>query len=322
MAGAVAIGASLGGVEALRTLIAGLPRGFHTPLLIVLHVGASRSLLPAILNDVDGDRAAHAVDGERINAGRIYVAPPDHHMLVADGHLRLSRAPRENWARPAIDPLFRTVAQAFGSDAIGIVLSGNLNDGTAGLYEIKQHGGLAIVQDPAEADGPSMPRSALENVAVDYCVPVADIPDLLARLTAQFDNRRKASAGVPMSTRDENFSTPVAQTCPECGGATREEQLGTLTQFRCHIGHVMTAEVLATASLQRLENDISVCVRASHERADLCREIARKHETQGAAAVAQNWLRAAQQAAERTRILAGIAEKEWIDPINGGLDQH
>jgi two-component system chemotaxis response regulator CheB len=125
-----------------------------------------------------------------------------------------------------------------------------------------------------------------------------------------------------MSTRDENFSTPVAQTCPECGGATREEQLGTLTQFRCHIGHVMTAEVLATASLQRLENDISVCVRASHERADLCREIARKHETQGAAAVAQNWLRAAQQAAERTRILAGIAEKEWIDPINGGLDQH
>jgi two-component system chemotaxis response regulator CheB len=162
---------------------------------------------------------------------------------------------------------------------------------------------------------PSMPRSALENVTVDYCVALAEIPSLLARLTTKTQPRKKETVGAhAMSNPEQNFSTPVAQTCPECGGAMREEHLGTLMQFRCHIGHVMTAEVLARANLDRLENDISVCVRASHERAELCREIARKYDSDGAAAAAQEWHKAAEQAEERTRVLAALAEKEWIDP--------
>lgn len=323
MPNVVAIGASHGGVEALRTLIAGLPRNFKAPLLIVQHIGASRSLLPSLLNEVDDIRASHAVDGEQIRPGHIYVAPPDHHMLVNDSHLSLARGPRENWARPAIDPLFRTVARAFGPEAIGVILTGNLNDGTVGLYEIKRCGGVAIVQDPDDAEASSMPRSALQNVEVDYRLSVREIPDVLAKLVSKPREKRRAPAGVPvMSIPDETFTTPVAQTCPECGGAMGTEQLGTLTRFRCHIGHVMTAEVLATAQLEMLDNDISRCVMSAHERAELCREIAHKHEREGAAATARQWQSAAEQAAERARVLAGFAEKDWIDPTNGGgLDQ-
>lgn len=319
MPGVVAIGASHGGVEALRRLIAGLPHDFEPPLLVVQHVGASRSILPSLLNDIDDVRASHAVDGEPIRPHHVYVAPPDHHILVNDGHLSLSRGPRENWARPAIDPLFRTVAHAFGPEAIGVILTGNLNDGTAGLYEIKRRGGLAIVQDPDDAESPSMPQSALANVAVDYRLPLADIPALLAQLTSKSEKKRKGPAGVPVMLNPEmNFTPPVAQTCPECGGAMREEQLGSITRFRCHIGHVMTAEVLAAAKLEMLENDISTCVMAAHERAELCREIARKHESKGDEATARKWLAAAEQATERTRILASFSEKEWINPTNGG----
>ena len=320
MTGVIAIGASQGGVEALRTVIAGLPRNFEWPVLVVQHIGTARSMLPSLLNEVSSLPASHAVDGEPLLPGRIYIAPPDHHLVVKDRHVGLLRGPRENWARPAIDPLFRTVAHVFGPEAIGIILTGNLNDGTAGLYEIKKHGGVAIVQDPADAEAPSMPRSAVENVAVDYRLRLTEIPGLLEELS-KGKELRKSPAGVPpMTDNAETFSTPVAQTCPECGGAMREEQLGTLTQFRCHIGHLLTAEVLAAAKLEMLDNDISRCVMATHERAELCNEIARKHESRGATATARQWRSAADQAQERARVLAGFAEKEWISPTSGGAE--
>src|SRR5581483_6265100 len=159
-----AIGASQGGVQALRVLLAGLPADFAAPVLIVQHIGATESILPAILADASSLPTAFALDGEPLLPGRVYVAPPDHHMLVNDGKLELTRGPRENWARPAIDPLFRAAALYYAQDAIGIVLSGRLNDGTAGLYEIKRWGGLAMVQTPREAEAPDMPQSALDNV--------------------------------------------------------------------------------------------------------------------------------------------------------------
>jgi len=305
-------------VEALRTVIAGLPRTFETPILVVVHIGPSRSILPVILNDLKGIPASHAVHGEPIRRNHIYLAPPDHHLLVSDGHLHLSRGPRENWARPSVDALFRTVAPVFGQGAIGVILSGNLNDGTAGLYEIKRSGGRAIVQDPADARAPSMPRSAIENVTVDYRLPAGQIPDVLAKLDSALGEKRKIPAGVPvMPSSNDTFTRPVAQTCPECGGAMREEQLGTLSRFHCHIGHVMTAEVLAAAQLEMLDNDISRCVRAAHERAEFCREIARKHESRGARETAAQWRSAADQSSERAQILAGFAEQDWIDPTNG-----
>lgn len=317
MAGIVAIGASQGGVDALLKIAAGLPADFAAPVVVVLHIGASRSLMPALLGDAGALRASHATNGEKVLAGHIHVAPPDHHMLVEDGRIRLSRGPRENWARPAVDPLFRSVAQCYGPDAIGVVLTGALNDGTAGLFEIKRRGGITIVQDPSEAQAPSMPQSVLDNVETDYCVAVDAIAPLLARLTRS--ERRTSSGGVHVMTDPDNhFTTPAAQTCPECGGAMREEQLGTITRFRCHIGHVMTAEVLAAANLEKLENDLSVCVRAARERAELCREIGRKHESLGNAPSAARWRKAADEAEARARRHAEIAEQEWYNPEPSG----
>ena len=171
----VAMGASQGGVLALRKVISGLPGDFPAAILIVQHIGPEESELPSLLTEVGNLAATHAQNGERIRAGHIHVAPPNRHMIVADGRVELSRGPRENWARPAIDPLFRSAAEAYGKCAIGVLLTGQLNDGTTGLYELKRRGGTTIVQDPSEAEASSMPRSALDNVAIDFCLPLSRI---------------------------------------------------------------------------------------------------------------------------------------------------
>jgi two-component system chemotaxis response regulator CheB len=233
-------------------------------------------------------------------------------MVLGDGRLELTRGPRENWARPAIDPLFRSAALHYGPEAIGVVLSGRLNDGTAGLHEIKHQGGVAVVQTPAEAESPDMPQSALDNVAVDYCLPVAEMPRLLARLSQEPSSKRSWFPGV--TAMPERIIEPSAQTCPECGGAMREEKVGTLTRFRCHIGHVMTAEVLASTQLEKLENEISSILRTLNERAALCREIAGKQAVAGNSRAAESWERAAEEAEEREKLARQFVDKKWTHP--------
>jgi two-component system, chemotaxis family, protein-glutamate methylesterase/glutaminase len=179
----IAIGASAGGLEPLRQLVAGLPSGFAAAVFIVWHVSPTHpSLLPQILQFDGKLPVAHAQNGEIIQSGRIYVAPPDYHLLVEDGCVRLYHGPKENHSRPAIDPLFRTAAEVYGERVIGVVLTGMLFDGTAGLIAIKRHGGIAIVQDPAEAKYPSMPRSAIGHDHPDYVLPIAQIAEELRRL--------------------------------------------------------------------------------------------------------------------------------------------
>jgi two-component system chemotaxis response regulator CheB len=316
MARIVAIGASQGGVEALHTLISGLPADFPASVLVAIHIGAGPSLLPSILNDAGKLPASHACNGERMEPGHIYIAPADRHLLVNDGRMELSHGPRENWTRPAIDPLFRSIAEAYREDAIGVILTGRLNDGTAGLYEIKRRGGIVIVQDPAEAEAPSMPKSALDNVEVDFCVPLRDISGVLARLAREPSLRKPAhQTGVSaMEHSDLPMQRPVAQTCPECGGAMREEMLGTLTQFRCHIGHVMTAQVLAAAQLEILEYDMSAVLRMLNERAELCRDIADKHATDGDVSAEAEWRRASKEARNREEAIKRLTEVEWQRP--------
>jgi two-component system, chemotaxis family, protein-glutamate methylesterase/glutaminase len=239
----VVIGASAGGVNAVSSLAAGLPGNLAAALFVVLHIGAHRSELPALLNQRGPLRAVHAKSGEPIAPGMIYVAPPDHHLIVELGHMRLTKGPRENWARPAIDPLFRGAARSYGPDVIGVILTGGLNDGTGGLYEVKRCGGIAVVQDPSEAAHPSMPRSALEHVEVDHCVSLEQLPELLARLVAEraaatpFVRARAASARKQGSQMRAPYKLeqPALATCPDCGGALRRTELGTLTQFACHI---------------------------------------------------------------------------------------
>ena len=178
----VVIGASVGGVEAIGFLASALPPDFAAAVLVVLHIGAHKSVLPRLLSQRGPLPACHPGDGDPIRPGRIYVAPPDHHLLVEPGRVRLARGPRENWVRPAVDPLFRSAAQAYGPGVVGVVLTGGLNDGTAGLFEIKRCGGVAVVQDPDDAVSPGMPQSALRHVAVDHRLPLAAIPALLAEL--------------------------------------------------------------------------------------------------------------------------------------------
>ncbi|MBV9990333.1 MAG: chemotaxis protein CheB [Alphaproteobacteria bacterium] len=317
----IAIGASQGGVQVLQKIAAGLPSDLSVPVLVVLHVGAEPSQLPSILSDAGPLPAAHAKNGEIAQPGRIYVAPPDHHLLVADGRLHLSHGPRENFVRPAIDPLFRTVAEYYDGDAIGVVLTGRLNDGTSGLFEIKRRGGIAIVQNPMTAEAPPMPKSAMDNVAVDFCLPVDAIAEQLVRLTREKTPKPShETRGAPVMREEKPpLATPVAQTCPECGGAMMQENLGNLTRFRCHIGHIMTAEILAAGQLDALENSTASVLRFLNERSHLCRHMADKHFANGNRAAGEMWQRAAEEATVREEAVRELTQADWTRPEDAAV---
>ena len=179
----VVVGASAGGVEALSALFSDLPPEIPIAFFVVLHLPPHcQSRLPLILERTARLPAEHPHDGLKIEPGRVYVAPPDFHLMIGKGVIRLSDGPKERHNRPAIDALFRSAAQVYGPRVVGVLLSGTSSDGVAGLKEIKRHGGLVIVQDPAEAGFPEMPRNALAKVEVDYCLPVTKIRDLMTRL--------------------------------------------------------------------------------------------------------------------------------------------
>ena len=253
----IVIGASAGGVEALQTIARALPVRLHASVFIVLHIPPQGpSLLPHILSRVAPLPAHQPADGERLQQGHIYVAPPDHHLLVETDCVRVVRGPHENRTRPAIDPLFRSAARAFGPRVIGLVCTGALDDGTSGLQAIKARGGITVVQDPAEAVYPSMPLSAIRNVAVDYVLPLAEIGPLLARLVAEpapdeagFPAPRDMAVEIQLAEGDMDPinaqtipGTPSVFACPECHGTLFEVQDGELLRFRCRVGHAFSAE--------------------------------------------------------------------------------
>src|SRR4051794_18781245 len=203
----IVVGASAGGVETLAQLVKGLPADLPASIFVVLHVSPhGSSVLPEILGRRGVLPAAHARDGEPIVPGRIYVAPPDFHLIVWPGQVGLSRGPTENGVRPSVDPLFRTAARSYGRRVVGVILSGSLDDGTAGLAAIKQRGGVAVVQSPEEALFAGMPRSALESVAVDHCLPAAETPPLLVELA----NTPVPEGESPMSD-DMEFESEIAE---------------------------------------------------------------------------------------------------------------
>lgn len=286
------IGASAGGVEALVRLVRGLPAGLPASLFVVLHTPPeSRSVLPEILNRTGPLPAAAAVDGEPIEHGRIYVAPPDRHLTVERGFVRLVNGPRENRHRPAIDPLFRSAAIAYGPRVAGIILSGTMDDGTAGLVAIKRRGGLAIVQDPAEALFTGMIDSAIAHVDTDYCLPLAEIAETIVRLSREAN--AKTGAG-PMTSRDEDLlaeehmtqsagspgegrdrpGVPSVFACPDCGGVLWDLSDGQLLHFRCRVGHAFNGESLLGAQTDQLEAALWSALRALEEKASLARKLA------------------------------------------------
>ena len=317
----VVVGASAGGVAALRRLAAGLPAGFQAPVLVVLHVGAHRSELPALLSAAGPLPAKHANDGEIARSGQIYIAPPDHHMMIVAGRIRLTRGPRENFARPAIDPLFRSAAEGFGPGAVGVILTGKLNDGTVGLFEIKRRGGIAIAQDPNEAAYPDMPMSAATHVALDYCVPLEEIPKLLVELVASKERTMSDSHLTPAAPDDRDvtyggeFDRPVAVTCPDCGGALRRSESGSITKYACHIGHAYTAEAMAEAQFSELEKILGAAVRSLNERAEFCRQMAERSPSLSPPDDDEpGWEAAGEQALDRAFTLRDFVEQGWIKP--------
>jgi two-component system chemotaxis response regulator CheB len=316
----IVVGASAGGVTALRDFASRLSSPIPAPILVVLHIGAQRSELPALLNAAGPTPAKHGEDGELIRSGYIYLAPPDRHMMV-DGHrIRLTRGPKENWARPAIDPLFRSAARAYGPSAIGVVLTGNLNDGSAGLYEIKRRGGIAIVQEPRSAAHPDMPQSAADQVDLDYCVSLADLPDLLTKLVTEKERvvslkpQTESAPGGDDKINGEELERPITITCPDCGGALRRGEVGTLARYSCHIGHTYTAEAMAAAQFDDMERVMRAAERILNERAEFCRQMAERAATVGDVTMGEIWRSASREALDRAYTLRDFIEQDWITP--------
>ncbi len=281
----ILIGASAGGVQALSNLVGGLPADFPGAVFVVLHISPyGRSAMPMILSRAGNLPAAHATDGEPVRMGRVYVAPPDHHMVVEDGVVRLSRAATENAQRPSIDVLFRTAAQAYGPRAVGVVLTGNLDDGTAGLAVVKRHGGTAVVQDPEDADYPSMPRSAIANVEVDYVLPLAGIAPLLLELIREPLEEPEPEPEENLDMKEElehghdheELGVPSDLTCPDCGGSLRESRIEEVVHFRCRTGHAYSPETLLAKQDDVVEAALWAAVRSLLENAALARRMERR----------------------------------------------
>ncbi|HSH91811.1 MAG TPA: chemotaxis protein CheB [Ramlibacter sp.] len=317
---AIAIGASAGGVSALLELVSALPGKLHAVIGVVLHIGSQQSILPELLTSRGEWPAAHPCDGEALVPGRIYVAPPDHHMLFSESTVQLSRGPRENYARPAIDPFFRSVGLAWREQAIGVVLTGDLDDGTAGLAAIKACGGTAVVQDPATATEPSMPASALANVNVDHCLALEDIAPTLARLIGQATPAKGLSPPVHLMREQEIFEgkqtmenlavvgTPSALTCPDCGGGLWELKNTRPLRYRCHTGHGFTARSLENAQTGAAEYALWSGVRALQEREMLLRRLATVSQATGDLAQAEVGRRQADKVKAQAQMLSELVE--------------
>jgi two-component system chemotaxis response regulator CheB len=263
----IVIGASAGGVSALKTLFRAFPADLPAAIFVVLHVSAREpSHLPSILRTRTSLRVDHAKDGETIQHGRVYVAPPDRHVVIESGHMHLNVAPRENRARPAINPLFRSAALAYGPRVIGIILSGTLDDGTAGLWEIKHRGGLAIAQSPEDAEHDQMPSNAIANVHVDYELPVAEIGPLLISLVGQAPESQLhgEESAMPETTR---------LTCPDCHGPIQRFRMGEVTEYRCRVGHTYSPQNMLAAHDDSEERSLWSAIESLEEGADLADEL-------------------------------------------------
>ena len=335
----VVVGASAGGVEALTEFVRHLPADLPAAVFVVLHVPADgTSVLPQILNRRGPLPAEHPRDGTPILPGRIYVAPPNRHLLIKDGHLRLALGPRENGHRPAIDPLFRTAARSYGRRVVGVVLSGVLDDGTAGLIAVKMRGGLAIAQHPDEALYSGMPRSAIENVAVDHVLPIAQIARVLVDLAHQpvaaagaestpaaLDMEADMAELAPDALHDEERpGTPSGFGCPDCGGVLWELRDRELIRFRCRVGHAWSPDSLLAEQAEQLEEALWTALRALQESAALAHRIAERYQRQGQAAMQARFEQQARDAHSRAevirRVLLSRADTVDVGPAGANGD--
>jgi two-component system chemotaxis response regulator CheB len=316
----VVVGASAGGIEAVGQLVGGLQPDYSGTVFIVVHFpGSVTSTLPNILRRAGPLPARHACDGEAIEPGVIYVAPPDFHLLLENGVTRLTRGPKENGFRPAIDPLFRSAARSYGPRVVGVVLTGNLNDGTAGLRTIKQHGGLAAVQSLETALYQGMPRSAMEHVAVDYVLDPTEIPLLLNELALQpepnleivsmsSDDLSPPDAGDVLAALDRRTQpgVPSTMSCPECHGVLWEVKDEELVSFRCRVGHAYSDEALLVHQSENLEAALWTALRALEEHSALSRRLAGRASGRGHARSAASFTEQAMDAEHHASVIRRV----------------
>jgi len=285
----IGIGGSAGGIDALRRLLEGIPADFPAAMLVVLHIapeGPSR--LAEMFQRHTPLRVATAADGVRPAPGSIHFAPPDCHLLLHEGRILLGRGPRENRTRPAVDPLFRSLAVARDSRAVGVVLSGRLSDGSSGLRAIVRCGGCGIVQCPDDAGEAEMPKNAIEKASPGLVAPAAEIAGLLSHLVREpappaqpvpadirSETRIAAGRGVAMAPDETTIGRPADISCPECDGPLREISDGGMKRYRCRVGHAYTADALLTAIGEEAERALWVAIRVLEERAEVLRRMAK-----------------------------------------------
>ena len=326
----VVIGASSGGVEALMRLAGDLPPDLPAAVFVVVHIpDTTTSVLPRILMKAGTLGAVHPEDGDPIEAGCIFVAPPDHHLLLEEGRVLVRQGPKENRHRPAVDPLFRTAALAYGPRVVGVVLTGARNDGTAGLMAIKRRGGVAVVQNPDDALFAGMPEHALDYVDVDHCVPLGELAPLLDRLCREpADPQIGAYEGV---TDEMEFESKVAGldpgviesgehagelvgfTCPDCAGPLYEIKDGELVRYRCRVGHAFTAEDALDGKVEALESALYAALNTLEESAEMADRLAARSRQYGHAHATSRFERRAQDARRQAATIRAVLVRETPD---------
>lgn len=317
----IVIGGSAGSIEALKTLLAALPPTLPAAIFVVVHMSAdSPGLLPTIFDHISPLPVVQATDQTPIRAGHVYVAPPDHHLLLETGWMRLTRGPKENRFRPAIDPLFRSAAYAFGPQVIGMVLSGLLDDGTAGLWAVKDRGGIALVQEPSDALYPSMPQSALGYVAVDYCLPTSAMAAILDRLVREplvEEGEVPMSDALAIETKIAfedsalqsgilRLGKPSLYTCPECHGVLVQIEEGAIVRYRCHTGHAYSQETLLAEVNEAVEASLWSALRTLDEKIFLLRHMAQQLTTPAQTDLAQRLIAKADEVEQRAQVVRQV----------------
>jgi two-component system chemotaxis response regulator CheB len=316
----IVIGASAGGVTALKELVSSLPADFKGSIFIVLHIPAySESRLPSILSKAGALPALHPRDGDRIEPGKIYIATNDHHLILDKNKIVVRRGPKENRFRPSIDALFRSAAYVYGPRVIGIILSGILNDGVSGLWTIQQHGGITIIQDPKDAEQSQLPENAQEYVEADYILAALDMAPLIAGLTKEPAPKKNKftlkqlellKMEIIIATKDNAFEMGIMNmgeftpfTCPQCHGSLVRLAEGKLIRFRCHTGHAYTASSLLAELSENVEGQLWMSMRGLEEMNLLLRNIGDHYKEMGNKKAAGLFHSKAKESADRAQII-------------------
>lgn len=320
----IVVGASAGGMAALKQLVAQFPQDFPAPIFIVNHMSADTTgeALVRVLDRSSSLTCVHGHDNQAFKSGNIYLAPSDQHMLIVEGKILITKGARENRSRPAIDPLFRSAAVAYGNRVVGIILTGYLDDGTSGMMAIKRCGGVCIAQDPEDAAYPDMPQSVITNVGADYCVPISEMGAVLSELV-----RRKLPENKP-PPEDLVIEAKIAQrvlsdlpsvealgeqvpyNCPDCGGVLWKVTDGDLLRYRCHTGHAFTSSVLLAQQTVKIEETLWVALRMFEERQNLLETMSKNESRKPPSSISQR-ARDSQIHIDRIRAMLKATDKDF-----------